>query len=183
MTVTSVHCYHDWWERLPKLQKQGCVLINWCCPSSFTSFSMLSFRKKHMFISASDWVWNPEMFTESTSRQMRPQKSNACMTQASECFCSSPHHWQHTEWQVQTQPSPGPAFLAPAAAAAVAVQRTLTRCWRVSVLGSRCWRETLLQRHWDGMIASEGLFVNCPCSNTLLLSGNIYTAITSVFTE
>lgn len=122
------------------------VSINRTCPSMQAkhTFFYAAVSKVHVFISVSDWLWHPEMFTEATRRQMRPQKSNACMTQASKCFCSTPHHWQCSEWQVQTQPS-RPSIPVPAAAAVL--QHTLTRCWPVFVPGTRCWRETLLLRH------------------------------------
>lgn len=109
------------------------VIINWTCPltqaQAQNTVNFLCFfpHKAHVFTSASDWVCHPEMFTEATRRQMRPQKSNACMTQATKCFCSSPHHCQCIEWQVQTQPSQ-PSIPAPAAAAAAASWATF-RSW------------------------------------------------------
>lgn len=159
-------------------KKKTPVLINWTCPltqahkQNGVHFLCFISAKAHVFISASDWVWHPEMFTEATRRQMRPQKSNACMTQATKCFCSSTHHWQCIEWQVQTQPSRS-SIPVPAAA-----QCALTRCWWVSVPGTRGWRDTLSLRHQDGMIVSERFFVGCPSIDTFLLSGSIYEAIT-----
>lgn len=125
----------------------------------------------HVFISASNWVWHPEMFTESTRRQMRPQKSNACVTWATKCFCSSPHHWQRRVTSTNT------AFPAQHSCPSNSV---LTHCWRVPIPGTRCWRDRLSWRHWDGLIGSERFFVSCSCSNTSLASGNIYKAITQL---
>lgn len=136
-------CYQNWYKQTITI-----VSINWTCPfiQAKHTFFYAAVSKVHVFISASDW--HPEMFTEATRRQMRPQKSNACMTQASKCFCSTPHHWQCSEWQVQTQPS-RPSIPVPAAAAVI--QHTLTRCWRVFIPGTRCWRENCSSEtpRWD----------------------------------
>lgn len=74
---------------------------------------------------------------------------------------------------------PGPAFLSLRQQQQQQQrQQHGAHCWRDSVPGIRCWRETLLLRHGNRVIVSERLFVNCPCSNTSLLSGNIHKAIT-----
>lgn len=116
----------------------------------------------YVFINASNWVWHPEMFTESTGRQMRPQKLNACVTWATKCFCSSPHHWQHRVTSTNT------AFPAEHSCPS---NRALTRRWRAPIPGTRCWRDWLSWRRWDGLIVSERFFVSCSCSNTFLASG------------
>lgn len=153
LTVAKLPCFPiseiDWYDQCSQNWYKWTITIvsiNRTCPSMQAkhTFFYAAVSKVHVFISVSDWLWHPEMFTEATRRQMRPQKSNACMTQASKCFCSTPHHWQCSEWQVQTQPS-RPSIPVPAAAAVL--QHTLTRCWPVFVPGTRCWRETLLLRH------------------------------------
>lgn len=127
--------------------------------------------RDHVFISASDRHWHPEMFTDATRRQMRPQKWNACVTWAPLCFrqLSPP-------LAVQWVTSTNTAF------AGLSIPVPVTAHWlTASEFPSLApdAEETLSARDTAmGMIVSERLLVACPYSNTSLLSGNIYKAIT-----
>lgn len=123
------------------------------CLPFFLSQSPSCFLTQGVFTRAPGWVWHPEMFTEPTRRQMKSQKWNICMTRAAKCFCSSHHHWQCIEWQVQTEPS-RPGIPVPAAAP-----------WRTAG-DSSFPAPDAEERLSEEMIVSESSFVIFPCSNT-----------------